>query len=80
MAPFAPEFLPATFSPSHAPNSLPIMGAYSSPRVWDSTRRVWRMFPTEPWEKPPTLGWENPPTALAERRFSQFSWIGTFLD
>jgi hypothetical protein len=38
------------------------------------------MFPTEHWDLAPTLGWENPPNRQAERDFSQFSGIGTFLD
>ena len=59
---------PATFSPSHAPASLPNIATHSFANGFArSTRRAWRMFPTDAWESPPTLGWENPPLSRANQ-------------
>src|SRR5581483_2384116 len=79
IAPFAPSFLPATFSPSHAPNNFPIIAGL--PFVCGaSAPGAWHMFPPRAWDFAPTLGGEIPPTGPLSSYFSQFSCIGTLLD
>jgi len=80
IAPFAPRFGPAIFSPRNAPASLPSISRTPVEQLGVSTHRAWRMFPTEVWDLTPTLGWDFSPEDKFNRYFSQFSGIGTLLD
>ena len=68
--PSRPAFRPATFSPSHAPASLPNHRSNSSERVW-RIRRAGGGECSQPqaWDFAPTLGWENPPMQRPTMRF-----------